>query len=198
MKNIKKYIKLFVIPFCAVTIFMISCNEINIKDVPSNALTYIKNIRIVNGGIHGDSTIYGKVDEDKKQISFPKLHKDTDLSKLRFEADLPAGAKFDKETYDFTVKTEEGATQTAMRISVLNEKRYRVYDVTIRLSVPVYGADFDDKKVKVYNHTTYPDLDASLVTRSADMDDTHILLVSRDARYTPTGPFLLKIEDLKA
>ena len=191
MKNIIKYIKLFVIPFCAMAMLTISCDKINIKEKESPYLTYIRNIRIVNGGTHGDSVIYGKVDEDNKQITFPKLHKDTDLSMLRFEADLPAGATFDQETYDFTVDTASGQSQTVMRISVLNEKRYRVYDVTIRLSVPVFGADFAG--ATVYYQLTYPDLGSSAVTRSADMDDTHILFVSR----ADDGPHLLKISDVR-
>jgi hypothetical protein len=198
MKNIKKYIKLFVIPFCAMTMFMISCDEINIKEKESSALTYIKNIRILNGGLNGDSVVNGKVNEDTKLISFPKLHKDTDLSKVKFAADLPAGAKFDKETYDFTIDTVGGSTQTTVRITVLNEKRYRAYDVTIRLSVPVFGADFSRAKI-LYDGSgnknaanIYPGI-TDATTRSGDMDSAHVLIVSRDA----TGPHLLKIADLR-
>ncbi|MDR1984075.1 MAG: DUF4623 domain-containing protein [Prevotellaceae bacterium] len=186
MKNIKKYIILFIIPLCSM---MISCNEDKYDTSESPDLTYIRNIRILNVA---DTVIYGKVDELKKEIKFPKLDSLSDLRAVRFEADLPQGAHFDQETYDFSIP--KGETQNRRIVSVVNGKRKREYYVTIRLSVPVFGADF--AKAKVYDHsgntTCYPDFTGAN-TRNADMDTTHVLIVSRDA----TGPHLLKILDLK-
>ena len=196
MKNIKKYIKLFVIPFCAMALITLSCEKINVKYQESPYLTYVTDIQILNGGIYGDSIIDGRVDENKKEIIFPKLNKLTDLSKVKFGGKLPNGAHFEFETYDFSVDYEDGISEKRQVVAIVNEKRKCEYYVTIRLSVPVFGADFSS--AKVYDYKTYADLGSGLVTRSADMDDTHILLVSRaDNGPGKNGPYLLKISDIQ-
>ncbi|MDR3226924.1 MAG: DUF4623 domain-containing protein [Prevotellaceae bacterium] len=189
MKNIYKYISPFAIIFCAMAIIMVSCKDDETYG-ESPDLTYIKNIKILNGGLTGDSIIIGKVDEINKEITFPKLDKLTNLSNVRFSAELPTGANFDKETYNFTINVDDGETQSKQIISVVNGKRKREYNTTIRLKVPAFGADFS--QVKKYDFSSYPDLSAAN-TRNLDMDTTHVLIVSRD----PTGPHLLKISDLK-
>jgi hypothetical protein len=189
MKNIKKYIALFIIPFCAM---MISCNDEDKYDTSDSPnLTYIKNIRILNVA---DTVIHGKINELTKEIKFPKLDSLSDLSTVKFAADLPEGAYLDQETYDFTVA--EGETQKQLTLTVMNGKRYREYLVTIRLSAPVFGADFT--RANVYDHSRtqgvdnmYPDFNG-ILTRSADMDSDHILIVSRS-----TNLHVLNLAELK-
>ncbi|MDR2065805.1 MAG: DUF4623 domain-containing protein [Prevotellaceae bacterium] len=186
MKNIIKNITLFIIPLCAM---MISCNDDKYDSSDSSDLTYIRNIRILNVA---DTVIQGKVNELTKEIKFPKLDSLSDLSAVRFAADLPEGAYLDKETYDFSVA--EGETQSQLTVTVVNGKRYREYLVTIRLSVPVFGADFT--RANVYGHSKatsnmYPDFNG-ILTRSADMDSAHILIVSR-----ATNLHILNLSDLR-
>jgi hypothetical protein len=187
MKNIRKYIALFIIPLCAM---MISCsNEDKYDTSDSSDLTYIKNIRMLNVA---DTVIHGKINELTKEIKFPKLDSLLDLSAVRFAADLPEGAYLDQETYDFTVA--EGETQKQLTVTVINGKRYREYLITVRLSLPVFGADFTRANVYGYSKATnniYPDFDG-ILTRSADMDSAHVLVVSR-----ATSLHVLKLSDLK-
>ena len=155
--------------------------------------TIIHGIKILNAGADGNQVITGTVDENKKEINFPEIDPATDLSKVRFEVDAPEGAYMDEEEYDFRIL--EGRTSITRVISIVNGKRKREYFATIRLDLPVWGADFSDDKMKVYDFsgrtTMYPDLTGAL-TRCADMDINHVLIVSRG-----TGPHLLKLEDLK-
>jgi hypothetical protein len=170
---------------------MISCGEDKYDTSDSPLLTYIKDIKL-----HiGDTVIVGKINENNKEIYFPKLDKDFDLSAVKFTAILPQGAEFEYETYDFT--PVESETQTKQVVAVVNGIRKREYFVTIRLSMPVFGADFSATKLKVYDYSktggnVYPDLSAAL-TRCADMDETYILIPSRDTR----GLHLLKVDDVK-
>jgi hypothetical protein len=187
MKSIKKYKSILIMSLlCAI---MISCGDEKYDTSDSPNLTYIKNIRILNVA---DTVIYGKVNELTKEIKFPKLDSLSDLSAVRFAVDLPEGAYLDKETYDFTVA--EGETQKQLTVTVINGKRFREYLVTIRISVPVFGADF--ARAAVYDYSKvggnmYPDFDG-ILTRSADMDSAHVLIVSR-----ATNLHVLKLADLK-
>lgn len=193
MKNINKYIKTIAIPFCIMVISMVSCKDDETYH-ESPDLTYVKNVSIIIGGVMGgDTIVHGKVDEINKEITFPKLDKLTRLSNVRFEGELPDGATFDKESYDFTVDTASGATQSRQIISIVNGKRKREYYATIRLKVPAFGADFS--QIKKYDFSSYPDL-SGILTRNLDMDTTHVLVVARISA-TEGKPHLLKISDLK-
>lgn len=174
-------------------LFMVSCSK-DEQASETGGLTIIYNIKILNAGVTGTEVLTGTIDEDKKEINFPEVDPLTDLSKVSFEADLPEGAVMDEETYDFSMP--EGKSELKRIITVKNGKRYRSYYATIRLDLPVWGADFSDTKMKVYDFSgrsaIYPDL-ADASTRSVDMDINHVLVVSRAA----TGPHLLKLDDLK-
>lgn len=191
MRKFIKYIGILIVPLC---ILFQSCDENH--DIPGESpdKTVIHTIKILNAGVGGNEVVVGTVDENKKEISFPRVHKDTDLSKVRFEAEVSERAALDSETYDFTVAT--GETQATRLISVVNGKRKRDYYVTIRLDVPVFGADFSEAKRKVYDFSgkgsaIYSDLSGGL-TRSVDMDKDNVLIVSRGI-----GPHLLSIADIK-
>lgn len=189
MKEIIKYIGILLIPF---GLTVASCSSSDDEETPGPAIIY--GIKMLNAGPSGTEVFIGTVDENKKAISFPEVDPLTDLSAVRFEAELPEGAMMDEETYDFTVG--EGRSSTTLVVSVINGKRKREYFATIRLDLPVWGADFSEAKTKVYDFSgrtsIYPDL-ADASTRSVDMDINHVLMVSR----TATGPHLLKLEDLK-
>lgn len=192
MKKIIKYMGMLLIPFSLV---IASCSSDDNDPVASGPVI-IYDIKILNAGADGTETVLGTVNENEKTITFPELDKGTDLSALRFEAEMPEGASLDQEEYDFTMT--EGKGEATRVIAVVNGKRKREYFATVQipLDLPVWGADFSEDKMKVYDFsgrsTIYPDLSGTS-TRSVDMDANHVLVVSRDA----TGPHLLKLEDLK-
>ena len=194
MKNIIKYIGLLIIPICMMAISCSDDNKYDTSDSPD--LTVIHSIKIINGGNNRDSIIIGSVDEVKKEISFPKVPQAMSLEGLKFEAVVSDGARLDSATYNFVVAP--GDVQRKRTIAVVNGTRKREYFLTIRLSVPVWGADFSEAKISIYDYsgrtTKYPDL-AGLNTRCADMDDEHVLMVSRDGG---NRPHLLKISDIQA
>ncbi|MDR0693855.1 MAG: DUF4623 domain-containing protein [Prevotellaceae bacterium] len=141
MKSINKYINLLFILFVAL---FVSCSEEKYDTSNSPDLTIIKSIKIVNGGVTGTETIIGAVDERTKEITFPEVHMDSDLSKVQFEAEMPERATLDSATYDFSIP--EGDAERKRTIAVVNGSRKREYFVTIKLDVPVLGADFSDTK----------------------------------------------------
>lgn len=192
MKKTIKYIGLLAIPF---VLFAVSCDSDDSYPDTSADGTVIYEISIVNGGLSGTETIVGVVNEKKKEITFPEVHVESDLTSVKFEAKVSDRAALDSASYNFVV--DEGMSQKKRTISVVNGLREREYFVTIALDVPVWGADFTEAKRKVYdfsgNTTMYEDLVAAN-TRSADMDKDHVLIVSR---HNGLRPHLLKIEDLK-
>ncbi|GHS91586.1 hypothetical protein FACS1894203_2590 [Bacteroidia bacterium] len=191
MNNFKKYIGLLIVPFCLV---MASCDgEEKYPDTTADE-TVIYEIKIVNGGSNGTETIVGKVDENTKEITFPEVHMESDLSHVKFDVKASERAQLDLEEYDFVVP--EGATQRKRTIAIVNGLRKREYFVTIRLDVPVWGADFTKAVAYDFSGATrniYPDL-AAANTRAAHMDKDYVLIVSRDGG---TRPHLLRISDLK-
>lgn len=192
MNSILKYIGLFLI---SLPLIMISCDSDDVPDTTANEVV-LKNIKILNAGETGDIVVEGQVDEINKQITFPRIDSLTDLSKLRFEAVMSENATLDSLTYDFRV--EKGDSEKTKIIKVVNGSRFREYRATVRLIVPLNGADFTPANIKVYDFSgvtknMYPDL-ADASTRSADMDLEHVLIVSR---LGGTNPHLLKIEDLR-
>ncbi len=192
MKEIIKYIGILLFPLCCMSVTSCSNDD---PEPEVSGLTVIYGIKMLNAGVEGNEVITGTVDEDKKEISFPEIDPETDLSGVRFEVDLPEGAAMDEEEYDFTIA--EGKSSITRVIAVVNGKRKREYFATIRLDLPVFGADFSDAKMKVYDFsgqtTMYTDL-ASTNTRSAHMDKDYVLMVSREGG---TRPHLLRLEDLK-
>ncbi|MDR1090677.1 MAG: DUF4623 domain-containing protein [Prevotella sp.] len=190
MKRIRKYIGMFIIPYCVMMIIAASCKNEEAYD-ESPDLTVIYGIKIVNVGEHGDKILEGMIDELSKEITFPYIDTLTDFSKIRFEATLPERAFLDESVYDFSM---DGSSRIKRTIAVVNGARKREYYVTLLKDIPLFGADFDSK-IKVYNFsnsgTIYPDFSAGL-TRSADMDADYVLVVSR-----ATFPHLLRLSDLK-
>ena len=186
MKNITKYLGLLIVPvFC---LSLCSCEE-RYDPNPSEAdQVWVKNIKMVVNG----KEIAGKINENKKEILFPKQPSNTKLSNISFKGDLPTGAKFSESSYDFT--PAEGDASTKKTIKIVNNKRFREYYVTINLSVPPTGADFAG--AKRYNYalsgSVYPSFADVADSRAADIDLQHVLIASRS-----TPIHLLKLEDLK-
>jgi hypothetical protein len=188
MKKLLKYAGLLILPIA----MFVSCDEESYPDT-TQYLTQITSIKIVNGGLTGTEVIEGTVNENTKKISFPEVHMESDLSKVKFEITATDGrAHLDSLEYDFVVA--EGYSERTRTIKLVNDVRYREYYVTIKLDVPVWGADFT--KPTVYDFTgakIYADL-KSANTRQSDMDGQHVLMVSRDGG---NRPHLLRISDLK-
>jgi len=160
----------------------------------SSKLTLMKSIKIVNAGKDGKDIVTGTINEDTKEVSFPRLDTLTDFQQLKFEAEMSSGAKLDKDVYPVTF--EEGKSEQVVVVKVENSPRYREYLVKLRLNIPVFGADF--AKVKTYDNTTndlgnplYPVFKSAL-TRGTGFDGEHVLIVTRDAM----GPHLLKVSDI--
>ncbi len=183
-----------IIPLLAL-LTMFSCEEDLPRNIESNDGVELKSIKIVNAGASGNQVVEGVVDEVSKTVSFPRLDTLTDFSNLRFEAEMSPGASLDQESYD--VGLEDGQAEKTIVIKVVNNKRFREYLVTIRLLVPVYGADFTDPQI--YDHTNndlghpvYPSF-VSLLTRGSGFDGEYVLIVTR----AEGGSHLLNVNDLR-
>lgn len=169
---------------------LVSCEE----KLPENKVypyeTQLISIKILNAGADGNTVVEGTINQDKKEITFPKLDKDSPFDQLRVEATVSEGAEITETVYDYSM--EEGTASKTQVIRIQNHQRYTDYFMTIKRRIPVYGADFE-KPVE------YKFLDASKipggtgsVSRGADFDGEYVLIVRR------TPPYVLKYEDLKA
>lgn len=169
---------------------LVSCEE----KLPENKVypyeTQLISIKILNAGADGNTVVEGTINQDKKEITFPKLDKDSPFDKLRVEATVSEGAEITETVYDYSM--EEGIASKTQVIRIQNHQRYTDYFMIIKRRIPVYGADFE-------NPVEYKFLDASKipggtgsVSRCADFDGELVLIVKR------TPPYVLKYEDLKA
>lgn len=172
-----------------------SCTEDYPSNMESTNEVVLKSIKILNAGAGGNMVVEGRVDETSKSVWFPRLDPETDVTAIRFEAVMSDGAKLDKEAYSF--EFEEGKDAETIVIKVLNEPRFREYFVTLRLNVPVFGADFN--KVQIYDYSgndlgndAYPSFVSNL-TRGSSFDGEHVLIVTR----AEGGSHRLKVDDLK-
>lgn len=193
IKNISKY---WLIIASVMLVSIYSCKKDFPKNIESDDAVELKSIKIVNAGASGNQVLEGVIDEVKKTISFPRLDTLTDFNNLRFEGIMSDGAKLDKESYVW--EFEEGASSKTSVIKVVNNKRFREYLVTLRLIVPVYGADFG--KPTIYDYTNnelgqpvYPAF-TSLLTRGTGFDGETVLIVTRAAG----GSHVLKVSDIRA
>lgn len=169
---------------------LVSCEE----KLPENKVypyeTQLISIKILNAGADGNTVVEGTINQDKKEITFPKLDKDSPFDQLRVEATVSEGAEITETVYDYSM--EEGIASKTQVIRIQNHQRYTDYFMTIKRRIPVYGADFE-------NPVEYKFLDASKIpggtgsiSRCADFDGELVLIVKR------TPPYVLKYEDLKA
>ncbi len=193
IKNISTY---WLIIASIILVSVYSCKKDFPKNIESNDAVELMSIKIVNAGASGNGVLEGVIDEDKKTVWFPRLDTLSDLSSLRFEAVMSDGAKLDKESYNWGFETG-GSTKTNA-IKVINNKRFREYLVTLRLIVPVFGADFT--KPKIYDFTnneigqpTYPAF-SSLLTRSSGFDGENVFIITRHSM----GSHLLSVSDIRA
>lgn len=175
--------------------FFVACSDDYPKNVESPYEVVLKSIKIVNAGPDGNMVVEGTVDEDKKTVTFPRIDPETDLSAIKFEVELSEGATLDKEYYEFPFA--EGESEKTIVIKVVNGPRFREYFVTLRLRVPVYGADFTKPEIFDYTNNelgmpVYPTF-SSLSTRGSGFDGEHVLIVTRH----DWGSHLLKVEDVK-
>lgn len=178
-----------------VLLWVISCEKDLPQNVESPYQTVLKSIKIVNAGQNGNTVIEGTIDENKKTVSFPRIDTLTDFSDLKFEAEMSSGASLDKESY--MVDFQEGEASKTIVVKVVNHERFREYLVTLRLLIPVFGADFD--KPKVYDNTNndlgnpiYPPF-SSLLTRWTGFDGDKVLIVTRHEM----GSHLLDMKDIR-
>ena len=177
-------------------IFLLSCGEDFPENVESDKFAVLQSIKILNAGVDGNTVVEGTINENAKRISFPRVDPETDVSAIRFEVGLSDGARLEKESYSFNF--EEGQDANTIVVKVVNEPRFREYFVTLRLNVPVYGADFN--KPEIIDHTNtelgnpiYPYFTSSS-TRGSGFDGKHVLIVTRSA----LGPsHLLDVNDLR-
>ena len=149
-------------------------------------------IKILNAGEKGDQVVEGTIDEEKKEVNFPKLDTLTNFSALRLEAKLSDGAQLEKTEIDCKMTPDD--EQKKLIIRVLNHNRYKDYFMTVRKHIPSWGAEF--KNATVYSFAgdhRYEDF-KKLDTRGADFDGQYVLVVTR----TDNKPHLLKVDDLKA
>lgn len=172
-----------------------SCSEDFPENIESSKMTVLKSIKIVNAGADGSTVIEGVIDENKKTVWFPRVDPETDVSAIRFEIEASEGAVLETDTYAFPFG--EGDAEKTVTIKLVNEPRFREYMVTLRLRVPVFGADFS--KPNVIDHTNnelgspaYPAF-SGMTTRGSGFDGEHVLVVARNDMQ----PHLLSMADLK-
>ena len=169
-----------------------SCGDNYPASMDSPYDTDLLAIKILNAGEKGDQVVEGTIDEEKKEVNFPKLDTLTNFSALRLEAKLSDGAQLEKTEIDCKMAPDD--EQKKLIIRVLNHNRYKDYFMTVRKHIPSWGAEF--KNATVYSFVgdnRYEDF-KTLDTRGADFDGQHVLVVTR----TDNKPHLLKVDDLKA
>src|SRR5690606_41627859 len=87
-------------------------------------------------------------------------------------------------------------TRRSSDLKTVNNMRFREYIVTIRLRVPVFGADFENRTI--YDFTTNPlgspvyPAYVSLLTRGSGFDGEHVLIVT-DRKSTRLNSSHVKI-----
>lgn len=190
-----------------VSLLIISaCKDDLPKPMDTSAnVTVLNSIKIVNTGANGDVVLNGVVDEDAKTVSFPRidtLTKDpiTGVYNLKIEAQVSNGASLEKETY--LVTFEQGESEKAVVVKVMNSLRFREYLLKLRLKVPVYGADFQTYATYDFSNNplgspAYSDFTGQLV-RGSGFDGEKVLIVKRDASVALAHtPHLLNVSDLK-
>ena len=180
----------------AATVMMVamlaSCGDNYPASMDSPYDTDLLAIKILNAGEKGDQVVEGTIDEEKKEVNFPKLDTLTNFSALRLEAKLSDGAQLEKTEIDCKMAPDD--EQKKLIIRVLNHNRYKDYFMTVRKHIPSWGAEF--KNATVYSFAgdnRYEDF-KTLDTRGADFDGQHVLVVTR----TDNKPHLLKVADIKA
>lgn len=169
-----------------------SCGDNYPASMDSPYDTDLLAIKILNAGEKGDQVVEGTIDEEKKEVNFPKLDTLTNFSALRLEAKLSDGAQLEKTEIDCKMAPDD--EQKKLIIRVLNHNRYKDYFMTVRKHIPSWGAEF--KNATVYSFAgdnRYEDF-KTLDTRGADFDGQHVLVVTR----TDNKPHLLKVADIKA
>ncbi len=169
------------------------------EDLPSemdtsDKFTVINAIRIVNAGEDGDEILEGTINENAKEIAFPRIDPNTDFSRLRFEAETSDGARLEQNVY--AVEFAEGVYQKDIIIKVINAPRVREYFVKLEQKVPPIGAEFAtystfDFSGNPLGAPLYTEFTGDL-TRGSSFDGEHVLIVSR-----ATVPHLLKVSDLR-
>src|SRR5690606_3948794 len=122
-----------------------SCSDDFPSNIDSTNQVVLKSIKILNAGADGQTVVEGIVDENKKTVTFPRVEPETDLTAIRFEVETSQGASLDKETYTFPF--DPGQSERTITIKVENNPRYREYLVTLRLKVPVFGAEFGQANI---------------------------------------------------
>ena len=171
---------------------LVSCGDNYPASMDSPYDTDLLAIKILNAGEKGDQVVEGTIDEEKKEVNFPKLDTLTNFSALRLEAKLSDGAQLEKTEIDCKMAPDD--EQKKLIIRVLNPNRYKDYFMTVRKHIPSWGAEF--KNATVYSFAgdnRYEDF-KTLDTRGADFDGQHVLVVTR----TDNKPHLLKVADIKA
>lgn len=179
---------------CLMLIFM-SCEKEFPKNVDSPDKAELKSIKLINAGADGNTVLEGTIDEVRKTVSFPRLDTLTDFSNLIFEAEMSPGAQLDKESY--SVEFDEGESSKTIVVKVVNNKRFREYLVTLRLLIPVFGADFEspvvyDNSNSDEGNPIHPAF-SSLLTRGSGFDGESVLIVTRHEM----GSHLLRMEDIR-
>lgn len=172
-----------------------ACKDDYPTSIDSPHQVELASIKILNAGADGNTVVTGVVDESQKRVTFPRLDPETDFSALRFEIEGSAGANLEQEVYE--VPFLEGESERTIVVKLVNESRFREYFLTIRILVPVFGADFEQPQVFDFSNNsagqpTYPTF-VSLLTRGSGFDGEHVLVVTR----AEGGSHLLAVEDLK-
>lgn len=193
VKHISKYPAIMLATM--VVLLAASCQKKYPGNVESPDEVVLKSIKITNAGANSNTVLEGVVDENKKTVWFPRIDPATNLSAVKFQAEMSNGAVLDKDAYAFAFS--EGESAKTGVVKVVNNKRFREYFVTLRLLIPVFGADFGkpaifDYSANALGNPIYPSFTGA-ATRGSAFDGEHVLVVTRAAE----GSHLLKVSDLR-
>ncbi|MDR0988220.1 MAG: DUF4623 domain-containing protein [Prevotellaceae bacterium] len=190
-----KYIRNIGLPALVLTMMgLTSCGDDYQKFKEYPYLTDLESVKILNGGIGGNTVFEGRIDRENKMIDFSRMDQETDFSKLQVEAVLSEGAELQESVLDFSMAADEAFKTLTLRVK--NHERYTDWFIRVRKRIPVYGADFE--KGTTYDYTVgggniYPSFGSGLV-RWASCDGINVVIPSRNAAY---GAQALKVEDLR-
>lgn len=132
----------------------VGCDEKLPTNVESTDYTVLKSISIINAGANGDEVVNGVVNESEKSVWFPRIVPETDLKNLKFRATMSDGAVLEQDSY--SLQYAEGESEKTIVLKVINNKRFREYFATVRLLVPVFGAEWTAAKVFDFSANPIP------------------------------------------
>lgn len=103
--------------------------------------TFIKSIKIANGGISGGDLINGDIDNTTRVVTFNNVPAETNIAAVKFQGTYSLGAKLESDVIDFTVNNNETdsilkGSLKCVNIGLPGFIKEDVYDVVLNMNAP--------------------------------------------------------------